>query len=581
MSAASPEIERENEGMIAGDILVVDDNGANLLAMEAILATLGVRVARAQSGEEALHVLLERDFAVILLDVQMPVIDGFETARMIRDRRRSRHTPIIFVTANGRDEQDVLAAYQLGAVDFLFKPVLADVLRSKVSVFVELQRRTALLTRQSELLRKHERLEHERAMEAERRRWEDESLRLQMQEMAEADRRKDEFLAVLGHELRNPLAAIVAGCGVLEAKLREAPGIDESILQTRARIDRQAQHLRHIVDDLLDLSRITSGKIELKLSTVTVQDIIEQAVATTQAALDERGHELLIEMPKEPVILRADPVRLIQGVANLLNNAVRYTDRGGHIWIKCSLALDRRTVKIQVIDSGRGIEAAMLPRVFDVFVQANAKQPGDNNGGLGLGLTIVKRLIDLHHGTVTAASGGLGRGSTFTITLAVDNTAVLPKAEHPPVGAGRPAEAPLHAPPETAPLSVVLVEDNEDIRDLMNEFLTDLGHRVQVAGDGKSGLDLILKVEPDVAIVDVGLPIIDGYEVATQVRLRLGRDRPRLVAMTGFGQEADRRKARDAGFDTHLVKPAPMEAIIEVLRPPSRAVSELEPQSTS
>ncbi|HEX2657259.1 MAG TPA: response regulator, partial [Polyangia bacterium] len=355
MTAGAPEIERDSEGVIAGDILVVDDNNANLVAMEAILAALGVRVSRAQSGEEALHILLERDFAVILLDVQMPLLDGFETARMIRERRRSRHTPIIFVTAHGRDEQDVLAAYQLGAVDFLFKPVLAEVLRSKVSVFVELQRRTALLTRQSELLRNHERLEHERALEEQRRRWEDEALRLQMQEMAEADRRKDEFLAVLGHELRNPLAAIVAGCGVLGAKMRDVPGLDESILQTRARIDRQAQHLRHLVDDLLDLARITSGKIELKMTTVALQDVIEQAVATTQSAIDERGHELVVDVPKEPILLRADPVRLIQGVANLLNNAARYTDPGGNIWVRCALSMDRKTVKIQVIDSGRGI----------------------------------------------------------------------------------------------------------------------------------------------------------------------------------------------------------------------------------
>ncbi|HEX2660797.1 MAG TPA: ATP-binding protein, partial [Polyangia bacterium] len=453
--------------------------------------------------------------------------------------------------------------------DFLFKPVLAEVLRSKVSVFVELQRRTALLTRQSELLRNHERLEHERALEEQRRRWEDEALRLQMQEMAEADRRKDEFLAVLGHELRNPLAAIVAGCGVLGTKMRDVPGLDESILQTRARIDRQAQHLRHLVDDLLDLARVTSGKIELKMTTVALQDVIEQAVATTQSAIDERGHELVVDVPKEPILLRADPVRLIQGVANLLNNAARYTDPGGNIWVRCALSMDRKTVKIQVIDSGRGIEADMLPRVFDVFVQANGNQSGGTNGGLGLGLTIVKRLVDLHKGTVTAASEGLGRGSTFTITLNVDPPATLPV----PV-AGTPAETAGKAVPKTdGPLDVVLIEDNEDIRDLMNEFLTDLGHHVHAAGDGQSGLDLILKVEPDVAIVDVGLPIIDGYEVATRVRARLGRERPRLVAMTGFGQEADRRKAREAGFDTHLVKPAPMEAIIDVLRPAAAAPS--------
>lgn len=548
---AAPESECNSEGLVAVDILVVDDHGANLLAMEAMLSSLGVRVFRAQSGEEALHVLLARDFALILLDVQMPALDGFETARMIRQRRRSRHTPIIFVTAHGRDEQDVLAAYELGAVDFLFKPVREEVLRSKVSVFVELQRRTDQLTRQSEQLRQHEHREHERTLEAERRRWEDEALRRQMHELAEADRRKDEFLAVLGHELRNPLSAIVAGCALMGQKMHAVSGI-EAIAATRERIDRQAQHLRRLVDDLLDIARVNSGKMELQISTTSAQYVIEQAVLTCLSAIEERGHQLVVDVPPEPVLLRADPVRLIQGVANLLNNAARYTDDGGSIVVRCVPDVVRKILTIQVADNGRGIDTKMLTRVFDVFVQANGK-----NEGLGLGLTIVKRLVDLHHGTVTAASDGPGRGSIFTITLDLDPTLSLPEAT---VSAG-------DATGKLDGLSVVLVEDNEDIRDSMNELLTFLGHRVQVASDGQTGLDLILRAEPDVAIVDVGLPIMNGYQVAAGVRARLGGERPRLVAMTGYGQESDRRKAREAGFDSHLVKPAEMNAIIELLRP--------------
>lgn len=550
---AAPEIDRNNEGLVAVDILVVDDNSANLLAMEAMLSSLGVRTVRAQSGEEALHVLLDRDFALILLDVQMPTLDGFETARMIRERRRSRHTPIIFVTAHGRDEQDVLAAYELGAVDFLFKPVREEVLRSKVSVFVELQRRTAQLTRQAEKLRQHERREHENALQEERRRWEDEALRRQMQEMAEADRHKDEFLAVLGHELRNPLSAIVAGCDLMKETLRTAPGIDPAILRTRERIDRQAKHLRRLVDDLLDLARVNSGKMELQLAITSVQQVIEQAVLTSLPTIEEHGHQLIVDVPPEPVWLRADPVRLIQGVANLLNNAARYTDVGGTIVVRCVPDPAGKTVKIQVADNGRGIDSQMLLQVFDIFMQADGK-----NGGLGLGLTIVKRLVDLHHGTVTADSEGLGRGSTFTITLDLD----------PSIGAADAAASVGTPNVDETGLSVVLVEDNEDIRDSMNELLTFLGHRVQVAGDGQSGLDLILTVEPDVAIVDVGLPIISGYQVAAGVRARLGLHRPRLVAMTGYGQESDRKRAREAGFDSHLVKPAEMTAIIELLRVP-------------
>jgi signal transduction histidine kinase len=559
------ELDRENEGIVLGDILVVDDNSANLLAMEVVLASLGSPVVRAQSGQEALHILLERDFALILLDVQMPLMDGFETARMIRERRRSRHTPIIFVTAHGREEKDVLAAYQLGAVDFMFKPVVAEILRSKATVFVELFRRTALLTSQSEQLRRHERREHERALEEERRRWDAEALRRQMQELAEADRRKDEFLAVLGHELRNPLSAIVTGCTLLEHKLGESAGLDPSILHTRNRIDRQAQHLRRLVDDLLDLARINSGKIELKMATTTAQDVIEQAVVTTSAAIEDRNHDLVVEVPADPVLLHADPVRLIQVVANLINNAARYTEEGGTIWVRCSVGSDGETVQIEVRDNGRGIPPELLPRVFDIFVQESGNE-GGKEGGLGLGLTIVKRLIDLHGGRVSAASQGPGLGSTFTITLKIDPVATSAAA------AGASAAALTVNPPagrekSARPLSVVLIEDNQDIRESMSEFLSDLGHTVHSAGDGGRGLAMILETKPDVAIVDVGLPILDGYQVASQVRDRMGAAAPRLVAMTGYGQEADRRRSRDAGFDRHLVKPAELSDIIAVLQP--------------
>lgn len=555
----------------SGDILVVDDNPANLLAMEAALGGLGGHVVRAQSGEEALRVLLQRDFALILLDVQMPTMGGMETARLIRERRRTRHTPIIFVTAHGREEHDVLAAYKLGAVDFLFKPVVAEILQSKASVFVELQRRNAQVTRQAELLRAHERREHERVMEVERRRWDEEALRRQMEELAEADRRKDEFLAVLGHELRNPLSAIVVGCELLMRKLVEIPGIDATVLRTRDRIDRQAQYLRRLVDDLLDLARINSGKIELKKSTTSIQHIIEQAVVTAMPAVEEHGHKLTIEVPPEPVNLWVDPVRVIQVVANLLNNAARYTDDGGAINVKCWVKTQeaggegkgkgkdkekRGSVHVQVQDNGRGIGAELLPRVFDIFVQESSNGSGH---GLGLGLTIVNRLVAMHQGTVTAFSEGSGKGSTFTITLPLDVAAA---------GSERAPEPGLEPAAAGGSLSIVLVEDNEDIRESMKELLLGLGHVVEVAKDGGSGVDLIVRLRPDVAIVDVGLPVLDGYKVAASVRSQLAQldgVPVRLIAMTGYGQESDRKRAREAGFDAHLVKPADMNAVIEIL----------------
>lgn len=519
--------------------------------MEAALGPVGSPIVRAQSGEEALRLLLQRDFALILLDVQMPTLGGFETARLIRERLRSRHTPIIFVTAYGRDENDIRSAYELGAVDFLFKPVVTEILRSKVSVFVELHRRAMQLARQSEQLREHERREQERIFEEERRRWNEEAMRRQVAELAEADRRKDEFLAVLGHELRNPLSAIVLGCEVLMRKMNEGERIDQGMLRTRESIARQARHLRRLVDDLLDLARINSGKVELRKAAISIQDVIQQAVATSQPQAEDRRHTLTVHMPDQPVTLFADPDRLIQVVGNLLNNAIRYTDEGGHIEVVCERDAAAGTVTVRVMDNGRGMKAELLPRVFDIFVQEQA-----NGGhGLGLGLTVVQRLVEMHDGTVSAASEGVGRGSTFTITLPI---------QRPPQSRDVASDQATQTAPPTG-LRIVLVDDNEDILKPMRDLLQSLGHQVETATDGGSGADLIISQEPHLAIVDVGLPVMNGYQVAERVRRHLGPDRTKLVAMTGYGQASDRMRSKEAGFDAHLVKPADMEAITRLL----------------
>ncbi len=535
------------------DILVVDDDQANLLAMETALGPLGSRVVRAGSGEEALRLLLDRDFAVILLDVQMPMLGGIETARIIRERKRSRSIPIIFITAYGRDEQDVLAAYKLGAVDFLFKPIVAEILRSKAGVFVELRRRTIQIQLQSERLREHERREHERAREEEKRRWSEEAMQRRIEELAEADRQKDEFLAVLGHELRNPLSAVVMGCDLLQRRLNVAPPIAEATRDVRARIERQARYLRRLVDDLLDLSRINTGKIHLQRSTTNIRDAIEQAVGTHQAAIEKSDHRLTIDVPQEEVVLWADPDRLVQIISNLLNNAIHYTPEHGEITIRCLVRRDAGVVEVQVTDNGRGIAPDFLPRIFDSFVQERSDGSGH---GLGLGLAIVKRLTALHAGTVVAESKGLGMGSTFTLSLPLTcagNESCRDEGGPTPSG---------HA--YGRPLSIVLVEDNSDIRDSMQELLTDLGHAVRVAGDGRAGADLIVQTVPDVAIIDLGLPLLDGYQVAELVRSTLGT-KPLLVALSGYGQGSDRQRTKAAGFDTHLIKPADIQAVVEVL----------------
>jgi signal transduction histidine kinase len=524
-------------------ILVVDDEPANLTAAEAVLERLGANVVCAESGAAALRLLLEQEFALILLDVKMPGMDGFEVARAIRSRSRSRRTPIIFVTAHGREEQDLLVAYQLGVVDFLFKPFRAEILRAKASVFID-------LARQQRLIREHERIEHERMLESARKTWEGESMRQRMAQLTEFDKHKDEFLARLGHELRNPLAPLVTGLELLRGIFARDPRIDPAAGRTREAMQRQVQHLTRLVDDLLDISRINSGKVELQTATVCIQDVLTQAVALSRPLLDDGGFAILSNVAEERLLVQGDLVRLVQVVTNLLNNAARYTPSGGRIRLHCARVRDQ--VEVVVEDNGRGIPEAILPHVFEAFVQYEERP----SAGLGLGLALVRQLVTLHGGTVSAHSEGAGLGATFTVRLPLDMDAVeVPKTAPPP----RPDAW------QSEPLIIALVEDNSDIREVMQELLTTWGHAVEVAEDGAAGSELILRLRPDVALIDIGLPGLDGYGVAARVRDSMGNAKPRLVALTGFGRDSDRAQAAAAGFDAHLVKPVAPDDLRRVL----------------
>ena len=445
----------------------------------------------------------------------------------------------------------MLAAYQLGAVDFLFKPIVPEVLRAKVSVFVELEARAAEVARQAEQIREHERREHERSLAEERTRWEAEAMKRQMEQLAEADRRKDRFLALLSHELRNPLAPIMAGLELLRGRF-ETGGGDESIIRTREVLEKQARHLARLVDDLLDMSRISSGKIELRKEPITIQEVVEQAISTSGPIVDERRHELQVSMPdaaSDPLWVMGDGTRLVQVLANLLNNAARYTPDQGLIQVRDERAGDH--VSLRVTDNGRGISRAFLEHVFEAFSQEEQR----TGSGLGLGLSVVRQLVTMHDGEVTAVSEGPGKGSEFCVLLPLTSPPLQPLTA---------AEAPAQAP-SARPLKIVLIDDNEDIRELMSALLRRWGHRVEVAPDGEQGCALALRAHPDIAFVDIGLPGMDGYGVATRLRENLRRDQLRLVAMTGFGQESDKRRALEAGFDLHIVKPATVEALKQAL----------------
>ena len=556
------------------DILLVDDNPANLTAIEVGLGDLGRRVVRAASGEDALRRLLELDFSLILLDVQMPTLDGFQTARLIRQRPRSRGTPIIFMTAFDCDDKEVLRAYELGAVDFLFKPVVPEILRSKASVFVNLQI-------QAELIRESVQKDHERQLAAERARWEEESLRqriddarrvaeetarrarelsatvneledakLQLtrvnEELATADRRKDEFLAVLAHELRNPLAPLLTHLELLGMRATESA--DVGLQRTVETMDRQVGHLNRVVDDLLDVSRITTGDIQLVWERVDLSDVIQQACNIARPLLATHQHQLVVSLTECPMFVKGDSVRLTQIVANLLNNAARYSDPKGRISLTLRQEADEAAIRVE--DRGRGIAANAQERIFEMFTQERR-----GGGGLGVGLALARRLVSLHQGTISVASEGLGKGSVFKVLLpALKDDAPSPQR---PAACG--AEAAL------ATLHIVLVEDDVDIRQAMLTLLQRWGHHVEVADTGPRGLDLILKAVPDVAVIDLGLPELDGCEVAQRVRDVLPKERVCLMAMTGFGRKEDRHRALAAGFDVHLVKPASARSIAKAL----------------
>jgi signal transduction histidine kinase/FixJ family two-component response regulator len=387
------------------------------------------------------------------------------------------------------------------------------------------------------------------ALRARRRQYEVRDL---LRRQAEADRRKDEFLAMLGHELRNPLAAIRNALWVLDTVGSQ----NEQPVHQRKIIERQSLHLVRMVDDLLDVSRVTLGKISLHRQTVDLDEVGRRCLAELGIAALAESHDLELSVRSEHVLVQGDPVRLEQVICNLLQNAVKYTPRGGRLTL--SVRREDPWAVVQVADTGIGIPAESLPRVFEPFTQIESSRKR-SQGGLGLGLPLVSRLVELHEGTVEAASPGAGRGSTFTVRLPLRQTA-------PPEDAAPPLPRPLGGAAQGG-LEVLVIEDNADGRESLRELLEIWGHRVDLAETGPAGLAKALARSYDVALVDIGLPGLDGNEVARRIRAHSastagaadpalrGAEPIDLIAMTGYGQPEDRRRALEAGFDTYLVKP--------------------------
>jgi signal transduction histidine kinase/DNA-binding response OmpR family regulator len=680
------------------NILIVDDLPEKHLVYRSILDELGQNMVSVRSGADALREVLKNDFAVILLDVNMPGMNGFETAHLIRQRKRSAHTPIIFLTAFA-DEVQTSQGYATGGVDYIPTPVVPEILRAKVRVFVELfrmrqqvadqaveqtkraaaeemARRSAFLAEASRVLTSsldfeatlrgllrlivptladlalvtqtegpnhtcsselawlhpatgellhaptgpdvprdslrdcHERVlatgvgetleqlnvpyppgqpDHSSeqrirsaivlplrargrtlgavtlALASAQRRFgpADRALAQDLAERAaialdnarlyrdiqENDRRKNEFLAMLSHELRNPLAPVRNAVHIL----RQC-GIDHpQVVWARDVINRQVSHLVRLVDDLLDVSRITRGKIRLQRVSLDVAGVVATALETSRPLIQRHGHELTVTLPEEPVRVVADPARLAQVLANLLNNAAKYTPDGGRI----SLIVEKadNEVVFRVRDTGAGIPAEMLTKVFDMFTQMD-RSLDRSQGGLGVGLTLVRRLVELHGGTVEAFSDGLEKGSEFVVRLAAEGLEPKPAVERNGVGA--------HALAPTV-YRVLVVDDNVDAADSLAVLLRLAGHTVRLAHDGPGAMEAAQGFHPDAVLLDLGLPGFDGYEVARRLRAQPEFKDVLLVAVSGYGQEEDRIRSRQSGFNHHLTKPVDFDLLAQVI----------------
>ncbi|MBL8266398.1 response regulator [Steroidobacter sp.] len=638
-------------------ILLVDDQPARLLTYEAILGDMDLECVRALSGRDALKHLLVKDFALILLDVNMPGMDGFETARTIREHPRWERTPIIFVTGVNISELDQLKGYEVGAIDYISVPVVPEILRSKVAILVELhQRRRGLETLNSSLTQARAELETRHAsaiaerdaqlkaifehptelfvvMQAVRDangkivdwsyrdanantlqllkltrsellgrqlsdlfaperasrlsancaqvlesrevvRYESEfygkdflvtmfamgeqcvvasgtnvterkraeaALRQSEARFREASERKDEFLAMLSHELRNPAAAIGNAAQAL-SRLIKSNETEQALVGI---VDRQIRHLGRLLDDLLDVARLTQGRIEINRERLALQSCIEAAIETAQPLIQEKRHRLKLSIWPEPLCVDADKVRLCQCIANLLTNAAKYTEPGGDIHVRAFA--EENFAALEIIDTGVGMPEELIPRVFELFVQG--ERPLDRSqGGLGVGLAVCRLLMEMQGGSIAASSAGIGKGSTFSLRLPLVESNVDTAASGIP-GNGSSAR-------------ILIVDDNRDAADSLALLLQLEEHATLTAYSSADALTHAATFEPHFVLLDIGLPEMDGYEVAR--RLKAIVPKARLIAISGYGLAGDKQRSAESGFEAHLVKPVSLDDIQSV-----------------
>jgi PAS domain S-box-containing protein len=650
-------IERIPAGaaMKAG-ILLVDDRPANLLALEAILDPLDQRLVRAMSGEEALAKLAGEEFAVILMDVRMPGMDGLRTAEIISQRESAARVPIIFLTAVPIVDADVVSGYARGAVDFLLKPFDPEILRSKVSVFVDLYQKEQMIKRQAGLLRQRDREAFERRSELRfrslmdalpqcvwvaradltfyywnkravdyigipasveisadqlfefvhvedrdtiRSEWElctanqrsaevrvrlrrhadgayrwflvrgvpqqDESGKVTgwvvaatdidaehhaLEEAEDASRMKEQFLATVSHELRNPLNAIMGWVHLLRSGNLDTPKSSKA-LET---IERNVHLQTALIDDILDVSRIIRGKINLTFRPIRMGAVVDAALAAVRPTADVKGVALEYEMAAESDEISGDTDRLQQVVWNLLANAIKFTPRDGLVTVRVERHGDELTLSVR--DTGQGISADFLPHVFDRFTQADSGSTRAH-GGLGLGLAIVRHLVELHAGTVEASSAGQGQGATFSVRLPIHNS----KATN----LGNDQRKTSALPLKLAGVSILVVDDELDSREVLAEILREYGAQTRTAASASEALAEIARSTPQVLLSDIGMPSVDGYELIRGIRERIPDQEMIALALTGLGSGKDKERALAEGFQQCIVKPVEPGLLVEAI----------------
>ena len=489
-------------------VLLADDNAEMRLFIRRLLSDR-YEVELVADGRAALESLIRRRPSLLLTDLLMPHVDGLALIKAIRADASLRTLPVIVLTERGEVDARI-EGLEAGADDYLVKPFAPRELLARVRANLELARMREAVERAN---------------------GREEALR-------EADRRKDEFLSMLAHELRNPLAPLTYGIHLLGI----ADADPEMLARTREMLNRQVHHLGRIIDDLLDVSRITRGKLTVAADRLDLAALVRQAAEDRRGTLESAGISVDVDVPMTPVWVTGDATRLTQLLDNVLDNARKFTSAGGRVAVRLSTDATAGDAVVTVRDTGIGIERLLLPHVFDAFAQAD-QSLDRSRGGLGLGLAVAKGLIELHGGTISAASDGRGQGAEFTVRMPSQSAL----AEVAPVVADTPVEA--------KPLHVLIVEDNADSADILKTLLEHHGYRVSVAYSGPAGVSAARSERPDVVLCDIGLPGMDGYAVADALRQSPETVTARLIAVTGYGRDLDKRRALESGFDLHLVKP--------------------------